>query len=77
MQMDDFKWFVSNCQQLFEQYGLCYLAIHNKSVVGVFNSVKEAVDVTKQTVPMGEFIVQLCTGDEAGYTNYISSMHFC
>ena len=77
MQMDDFSWFVENCSELFAQYGFCYLAIHNKTVVGRYENARAAIEVTKQTIPLGEFIVQLCTGDESGYTNCISSMHFC
>lgn len=76
MQTEDFNWFVENCEHLFEQYGRCFLAIHNKTVVGAFENARVAIATTKESIPLGEFIVQLCTGEESGYTNYISSMHF-
>lgn len=73
VQMDDFNWFVKNYDELFQKYGLCYLAISNKQVIGTYSSSREAIEEVSKTIPLGEFIVQFCNGDESGYTNYIAS----
>lgn len=77
MQADDFKWFVENYDELFKQYGKCYLAIKDKKVLGTYDSPRLAISETSKEHTLGSFIVQLCNGDESGYTNYISSMCFC
>lgn len=73
MQMDDFNWFVENYQSLYQQYGPCFLAISNKKVLGAYDRPRKAITEASKLVPIGEFIVQLCNGDESGYTNYIAS----
>ena len=72
--MADFKWFVENYDVLFEQYGHKFLAIKNKTVLGAYNSMQDAIDNT--TEELGTFIVQECNGNESAYTNYISSWNF-
>lgn len=76
MQESDFLWFRENYLQLFEKYGFSYIAIKDQTVLGVYSSYVEGVTVTSQSEPLGSFIVQECTGDEFGYTNFISSMNF-
>lgn len=72
----DFTWFVENYDSLYAQYGCGYFAIHDQRVLGVYKTPREAVVKTSQTVPLGQFIVQMCNGDESGYTNYIASAHY-
>ena len=76
MQKLDFKWFLDNYKNLFEQYGISYLAIKNQKVIGSFKSFAEGVEKTLKNEPIGTFIIQKCDGTEAAYTNYISSMNF-
>ena len=76
MQKIDFKWFLDNYKNLFEQYGISYLAIKNQKVIGSFKSFVEGVEQTSKREPIGTFIIQKCDGTEAAYTNYISSMNF-
>lgn len=71
---NDYKWFVSNNKKLFKKYGAKYLAIKNKKVIGVYDSVGEGVEITQQTEKLGTFIVQKCGKDESAYTFYISSL---
>lgn len=73
MQNDDFIWFVDHYEELYEKYGVCYLVISNETVLGCYQNPKDAISETIKTVPLGRFIVQLCNGDESGYTNYIAS----
>ena len=72
----DFKWFIENRQTLFDEYGDTYLAIKGKRVVGVYTSYAEGVKKTMSKEQLGTFIVQHCTADESGYTEYIYSMNY-
>jgi hypothetical protein len=74
LQETDYKWFLENYKMLYEQYGVSYLAIKNKTVLGSYSSYAEALHETEKSEPIGSFIIQYCNGNETGYTNYISSM---
>lgn len=69
----DFNWFLNNYNDLYKQYGHKFLAIKDKKIIGVYDSVRQAVDEIKE--PLGTFIVQECNGDSSAYTNSIAS--FC
>ena len=73
LQETDYKWFLENYRQLFEKYGISYLAIKEKKVLGVYSSYAEALHETEKKEPIGSFIVQFCNGNETGYTNSIAS----
>lgn len=70
---NDFHWFLENYDSFYKQYGYKFFAIQNKVVLGVYNGIREALDETSKQYPLGTFIIQLCNGDESGYTNYIAS----
>lgn len=69
----DFKFFLENYDRFYREYGHKFIVIKNKVVLGAYDSVSVAVDITSKAYPLGTFIVQECNGDESGYTNYISS----
>ena len=69
----DFEYFIEHYQELYEKYGHKFIAIKNKTVLGVYNSEIAAMDDISKQYPLGTFIIQECNGDESGYTNYISS----
>ena len=73
-QENDYKWFLENYRQLFEEYGISYLAIKDQKILGSYASYADALHETAKAEPVGSFIVQYCNGNETGYTNYISSM---
>lgn len=75
-QSRDFKWFKENRIGLFTKYGDVFLAIKNRQVIGVYQSYAEGFKKTSQKEEVGTFIVQHCTKDESGYTNYIYSMNY-
>ena len=75
--MNDFTWFINHYDELYKQYGTCFLAISGKKVLGAYDRPRKAVEEASNLVPPGEFIVQLCNGDESGYTNYIASTEIC
>ncbi len=69
----DFDYFVENYKDFYQKYGHKYIAIKNKTVIGVFDTESQAIEEISKKYPLGTFIVQECNGDESGYTNYISS----
>ena len=71
----DFDWFIENYQNLFDVYGYSYIAIRNKTILGSYKTVREALNTI--SLPAGAYIVQLCNGDESGYTNYVASNQVC
>ena len=74
--IDDFNWFVENYDQLYEKYGHKFLAIKNKTVIGVYDDIKSALECTLTTEEHGSFIIQECDGTEDAYTNSIVSWCF-
>lgn len=73
MREEDFNWFIQNYMNLYEKYGHKFIAIKNKTVLGVYDDIVEAVNQTSASEEIGSFIVQECNGAETGYTNYIAS----
>lgn len=69
---DDFKWFIEHYDDFFQKYGCCYIAIQNKTILGIYNNRTQAIDSTLKNTPIGTFIVQFCNGDESGYSVYIN-----
>ena len=69
----NFLWSLENYDNIFEKYGRKIVAIKNQKIIGIFEDKNSAIDNTCKTYQLGTFIVQECTGDESGYTNYITS----
>lgn len=76
MQERDFQWFVENREELYKQYGHCFVAIQDNNVLGTYATYSAAVRETEKTHALGSFIVQECTQDTSGYTNYIMTPRF-
>ena len=70
-QEKDFRWFVDNYDNIYKQYGKCFVAIKNKQIIGVYRTYADGVHETAKTQKMGTFIVQFCNGDKSGYTAHI------
>ena len=70
---NDFHWFLENYNSLYKQYRHKFIAIQNKTILGIYDDKLEALDKTSKNYPLGTFCVQECTGDESGYTEYVSS----
>lgn len=71
MQNSDFEWFVQNILKLYKLYGNKYIAIKNKTVLGVYDSYSEGIEQTRTTEELGTFIVQELGSDESVYTAYL------
>lgn len=76
MQDNDYGWFIENYREIYRKYGKSYVVIKNKTVLGSYSTYAEGLSATVVTEKIGSFIVQKCTGDETGYTNYILSTDF-
>lgn len=74
MRDDDFKWFIENYDALFQKYGHKYIAIKDKTVLGVYDNIVTAIDTTAEKYELGTFIVQECTGDSSAYTTSITTI---
>ena len=72
---EDYKWFKENYNELFKEYGVGYLVIKDKKVLGKYSTYEEGVKNALAKEELGSFIVQLCNGNESAYTNYISSFN--
>lgn len=73
MKAENFNWFIQNYQDLFKKYGEKYLVIRDKSVVDAFDQPKQALEEASRLFSDGDFIIQLCNGDETGYTNFVAN----
>lgn len=67
----DFDFFLQHYQELYQEYGHKLMAIKNTEILGIYDSVREAIYEIGKTYPLGTFIVQECNGDESGYTHYM------
>ena len=70
---NDFDFFLKNYHDFYKRYGHCCIAIRFEEILGIYNSIQEAIDILSNQYELGEYIIQECNGDESGYTNYISS----
>lgn len=69
IQTIDFNYFVKHHDELVEKYEGLYIAIHNKKVIAQGQTIEETLKKALDTkVPLGEFIIQLCTPGDEGYT---------
>lgn len=73
---DDYLWFEDNYTELQSQYGDAFLAIKNKSVIGVYENYADGVKETLKTDQIGSFIVQRCTKEGGIFECRITSMNF-
>ena len=71
--INDFDFFLNNYQIFYKRYGHCCIAIRFEEILGIYNSIQEAINILSNQYELGEYIIQECNGDESGYTNYISS----
>lgn len=65
---NDFHWFLENYDYFYQQYGHKFLAIQHKIILGIYDGMREALDETSKSHPLGTFSVQECNGDESAYT---------
>ena len=73
----EFKYYIKNQNRLVKKYNGEVIVIKNEKVIGVYDSVAEAVQKTSKKEQMGTFLVQKCTPGKEGYTQtYHSRVSF-
>lgn len=73
---EDFAWFKEHYAEFQKKYGVAFLAIKDKEVLGVYGSYGEAVRKTSAKEKLGTFIVQECNPQYEAYLCSIASMNF-
>ena len=76
MRTDDFNWFVSHYDELYQTYGRSFLAVKDRQVFGVYDSFAKGVREAGRLEKPGTFILQECNGSEDAYTADVVSMNF-
>lgn len=71
MQRSDFNWFLNNYDDIYKKYGKKYIVVKDKTILGAYNSVREALDNTNEE--LGSYIIQECDGTPSAYTNFVAS----
>ena len=76
-QDSDYKWFCDNISNLFFDYGYSYLAIKNKKILGVYNSLIDGYkDMLIRKEKLGTFIIQRCAPTNDENMQCVASMNF-
>ena len=73
-QRSDFKWYVGEMPDLYQQYGECHVVISGKKVIGAFHDFGSAVRYAQSNLESGSFIVQKVGKSSDAYTAYIPSL---
>lgn len=69
--INDFDYFIENYQEIYKMYGHKFVAIRQKVILGVFNSVMDAINTLSFEYNVGTYIIQECNGDESAYRTNI------
>lgn len=64
----EFDFFIKNIDELIEKYESKYVVIKGEKVLGAYETIEEAILVTKRTEKMGEFLVKQCNPDKNSYS---------
>jgi hypothetical protein len=72
----EFRYYLANQDELVARYSGKVLVIKNKAVIGVFDSVPDAVHETAKTQELGTFLVQKCEPGREAYTQVFHSPRF-
>ena len=67
---NEFKYYIDNQDTFVKKYNGKYLVIKNNSVVGAFNSEKDAYFNSIEKFELGTFLIQKCTPGDEAYTQH-------
>jgi hypothetical protein len=75
---ENYAWFQENLPDLEKRYRDKYIVIKNRSVIGAYESQRDAFSDMKGKEVPGTFIIQLCSTDESKVLNIFHSLvDFC
>lgn len=69
----DLKWYKENRDYLVKEYTHKFIVISNKTVVKSFTSFNEALDFARESLSMGNFIIQQM--EESEFVNHLYNHH--
>lgn len=69
----DFDYFLENMEELYKQYGHRFVAVKNQSILGVYDTLREALDNTLKTEAIGTFLIQECFDDRKKMVHHFHS----
>lgn len=69
---NEFDFYLSHQQELVEKYNGKVIVIKSQEIIGVYDSLGEAIDETKKTHKLGTFLVQEV---EPGTNAYTQTYH--
>lgn len=69
----DLEWYKVNRDKLFKMYPHKFIVISNKAVVKSFASFNEALDFARETLIMGNFVIQQL--EESEFVNHLYNHH--
>lgn len=69
----EFQYFLANLKEFVAKYEGKYMVIKSENVLGVYDSIEEAISETLKSHEMGTFMVQKCNADEESYTQTFHS----
>lgn len=73
-----FQYYLDNQDELLKKYNGKFIVIKDNKVVGTFDNEAEAYFDSEKKYGLGNFLVQLCTPGDGGYTqHFMSRVAFC
>ena len=73
MENKNYLYFINNRNSLYREYGNKFLAIKEEKVIGVYDSLEEALTETLKTEELGTFLVQECVESDEMCINFVQS----
>lgn len=73
----EFEYYLENQANLAEKYDGRYIVIKNRSVIGDYDTKRDAIETTMKTHMLGTFLVQKCSGDfDSNKQRFLSRAYF-
>jgi len=73
MLKQEFDYFLQHKDEFVKTYNGKFIVIKNQKLIGVYDTMIDAVQQTSKTEAMGTFLVQKCEPGDASYTQTFHS----
>ena len=71
---ENFKYYTENHVELAKEYEGKLLVIHDKEVVGSFETIDQALEFALPRYVLGEFLLQKCSADPYAHTMVVHTL---
>jgi len=68
----NYAYFTEHLDELIEKYSGKHIVIKDESIIGVYDTFKEAYDYTIKTEELGTFIIQQCVTEDEEMITFVS-----